>query len=48
MPSTTQINGKLALRPCFIGARTGWEQVDALLDEVRELGAQAVAEIINQ
>lgn len=42
MPSTTQINGKLAIRPCFIGARTGWQQANDLLDEVRELGAQLV------
>lgn len=44
MPSTTQINGKLAIRPCFVGARTGWQQADALLDEVRELGTQLVAD----
>lgn len=40
MPSTTQINGKLAIRPCFIGARTGWQQVEGLLAEVREIGAR--------
>ncbi|MES3674904.1 aminotransferase class V-fold PLP-dependent enzyme [Halomonas elongata] len=39
LPSTTLIDGKLALRPCFIGARTGWPQVQALLEEVRETGA---------
>ncbi len=38
MPSTTQINGKLAIRPCFIGARAGWAQVDDLLAEVRRIG----------
>lgn len=43
MPSTTQINGRLAIRPCFIGARTGWQQVDDLLNEIREIGAQLVA-----
>jgi aromatic-L-amino-acid decarboxylase len=47
MPSTTQINGKLALRPCFIGARTGWQQVDDLLEEVREFGARLVTDNIE-
>lgn len=48
MPSTTQINGKLAIRPCFVGARTSWQHVDSLIDEVRELGAQLVGETIRQ
>lgn len=46
MPSTTQINGKLAIRPCFVGARTSWQHVDALLDEVREIGARLVTEML--
>jgi len=40
MPSTTQINGQLAIRPCFIGARAGREQAQQLLDEIREVGAR--------
>jgi aromatic-L-amino-acid decarboxylase len=44
MPSTTQINGRLAIRPCFIGARTNWQQVDDLLNEIREIGARLVAD----
>ncbi|MFT3736941.1 MAG: aminotransferase class V-fold PLP-dependent enzyme [Rhodocyclaceae bacterium] len=48
MPSTTVINGKLAIRPCFIGARTSWEHVDALLDEVHEVGTQLVAEALAE
>jgi aromatic-L-amino-acid decarboxylase len=48
MPSTTQINGKLAIRPCFIGARTSWQHADALLDEVRERGARLVADAIQR
>jgi len=43
MPSTTRINGKLAIRPCFVGARSGWRQVDSLLGEVRAIGAQLVS-----
>ena len=42
MPSTTQVNGKLALRPCFVGARTGHEHAQALLQDVLRIG-QALA-----
>lgn len=39
-PSTTIVNGRLAIRPCFIGARTQWKQADSLVDEVLDLGRQ--------
>ena len=39
MPSTTRVNGQLALRPCFIGARSGQTEVDGLLDAVLRIGA---------
>ncbi len=32
--STTRVSGKLALRPCFLGARTGLADADLLVDEV--------------
>ena len=38
IPSTTLINGKLVIRPCFVGARTSWKQAQTLVDEVIELG----------
>jgi aromatic-L-amino-acid decarboxylase len=38
MPSTTLINGALAIRPCFVGARTTMRHADALVDEVIEIG----------
>ena len=38
MPSTTRVRGKLALRPCFIGARATQSQVDGLLDAVIRIG----------
>ena len=38
LPSTATINGKLALRPCFVGARTSQQQVNDLLEEVVALG----------
>jgi len=38
MPSTTKVNGKLALRPCYIGARANHEEVVGLLDSVLRIG----------
>ncbi len=40
MPSTTRIDGKLVIRPCFIGARTEFEQADELVDEVLRIGSE--------
>jgi aromatic-L-amino-acid decarboxylase len=39
IPSTTVVNGKLVLRPCFVGARAGHQQAVDLVDEVLEIGA---------
>jgi aromatic-L-amino-acid decarboxylase len=44
MPSTTRINGKLALRPCYIGARHEQQQADALLEAVLRIGTELVVE----
>lgn len=38
IPSTAVIDGKLAIRPCFIGARTEERHARALVDEVIEIG----------
>ena len=38
MPSTTRINGQLALRPCFLGERTDRLQVEGLLGAVLRIG----------
>ena len=43
MPSTTRVRGKLALRPCFIGARATQSQVDGLLNAVLRIGNQLEA-----
>jgi aromatic-L-amino-acid decarboxylase len=43
LPSTTRVDGRLALRPCFISARAEPDQVDGLLDAVLRLG-KAVAD----
>lgn len=40
IPSTAVIDGQLAIRPCFVGARTNWKHAQSLLDEVIELGQQ--------
>ncbi len=40
MPSTTRVNGSLALRPCFIGARTSHSQVTGLLNAVLRIGSE--------
>lgn len=34
VPSTTRVDNKLAIRPCFLGARTGLADADAVVDEV--------------
>ncbi len=44
MPSTAVVDGVLAIRPCFIGARTTMDRADALVDEVIEIGDRLVAE----
>lgn len=44
MPSTTVVNGKLALRPCFIGARTTHEHAESLLQDVLILGDELAEE----
>ena len=44
LPSTTQVNGQLALRPCFVGARSGLAQAQALIDDVLRLGDALVRE----
>jgi len=40
MPSTTKVNGKLALRPCFIGARHEQVQAEQLIEAVLRIGDQ--------
>lgn len=40
MPSTTRVMGKLALRPCYIGARANQSQVAGLLEAVLRIGAR--------
>ncbi len=44
LPSTAVISGRLAIRPCFIGARTDWAQVDELVRDVVRAGDALWAE----
>jgi len=44
LPSTTRIKGQLALRPCFLGARTDDSQVDGLAQAVLRIGDALVTE----
>lgn len=43
IPSTAVIDGTVAIRPCFVGARTTQEHADALVDEVIETGDRILA-----
>ncbi len=45
MPSTTKVNGKLALRPCFVGARHEQFQVDGLLESIIKIGSELIQEM---
>jgi aromatic-L-amino-acid decarboxylase len=47
MPSTTQVNGRLALRPCFLGARTHAPQADELVADVLRIGAELAREVAS-
>jgi len=43
MPSTTRVNGQLALRPCFIGARTELSHARTLVADVLRIGRELSA-----
>ncbi len=44
MPSTTRVGGKLAIRPCYIGALHHLEQADGLMNSVLSIGKELVEE----
>ena len=43
VPSSTRVNNKLAIRPCFIGPRTTLADADAVVDEVLAVAASLAA-----
>jgi aromatic-L-amino-acid/L-tryptophan decarboxylase len=45
MPSTTRVNGHLALRPCFVGARTEMSHAQALLADVLRIGDELASDV---
>lgn len=45
MPSTTRVNGQLALRPCYIGARHDQSQAEGLLQAVLRIGDELVVKL---
>ncbi len=47
IPSTAVIDGKLAIRPCFVGARTEERHARALVDEVIEIGNGLLTERVR-
>lgn len=40
MLSTTRVKGRLALRPCYVGARANQSQVDGFLEAVLRIGEE--------
>ena len=38
LPSTTKVNGNLAIRPCYLGARTESKHVQGLINSVVKIG----------
>lgn len=48
MPSTTQVKGRLALRPCFLGARSQMSHPHALVADVLRIGAELAPEFATE
>ena len=48
MPGTTQVNGQLALRPCFVGARSNMSHAHALVADVLRIGDQLALEFTKE
>lgn len=48
MPSTTRVDGYLALRPCFVGARTTAAQARQLVADVLRIGAALSRELADE
>jgi aromatic-L-amino-acid decarboxylase len=45
IPSSTRVDGRFAIRPCFVNPRSGLADADALVDEVLEVGRQLASEV---
>jgi len=47
IPSTATVDGILAIRPCFVGARTTADYADALVDEVIKTGREILGKPVG-
>jgi aromatic-L-amino-acid decarboxylase len=47
VPSSTIVDGRLAIRPCFINPRTTEAEVDGLVDAVLQFGGELDREAIG-
>ncbi|MEH6454404.1 MAG: pyridoxal-dependent decarboxylase, partial [Psychromonas sp.] len=47
IPTTTKINGQLAIRPCYIGARQEQSQADGLIEAVLRIGNEMLQRLTN-
>ncbi|MEZ0149055.1 MAG: aspartate aminotransferase family protein [Candidatus Reddybacter sp.] len=47
IPSTAELNGVLAIRPCFVGARTSWEHAEQLVEDVIAAGNELTGRTIS-
>ncbi len=45
MPSTTRVNGQLAIRPCYVGARSEQKHAEGMLQSILRIGEQLVQEL---
>jgi aromatic-L-amino-acid decarboxylase len=43
IPTSTVVNGRLAIRPCFINPRTTLREVDGLVDATIRFGDEGIA-----
>lgn len=48
LPSTTVVNGSLAIRPCFINPRTTWKMVEEFVDAVLRIGDEEERALLTQ
>jgi aromatic-L-amino-acid decarboxylase len=44
VPSTTKVDGKYAIRPCFINPRTTTKEIEHMVARTRAVGDQLLAE----
>ncbi len=48
VPSSTEIQGAFAIRPCYINPRTGPGEVDGLVQAVERIGARVWGDVVHE